>query len=64
MKQISISQVLLAAIFSGTAIFMTAIALNFTGVIELSWTKDGLQLRLLSQAHSLPSSNDASVDAL
>lgn len=64
MKNLPFSQVFLTAILSGSAIAITAIALNFTGILDMSCGSEGCRLRLESEAKSLPAAQDVSDDTL
>lgn len=58
MKSSSFAQVFLTAIISGAAIALTAIALDFTGILDISCGAEGCRLRLESEAKSLPATKD------
>ena len=64
MKSPSFTQVFFTAIISGAAITITAIALNFTGVLDISCGSEGCRLRLESEAKSLPTAKDVSDSVL
>lgn len=61
MKPLSFSQVFLVSIISITTITITAITLDFTGAIDISWTEDGLKLRLESEGKTFPAATGDSL---
>ena len=54
MKSLSYAQVFITTILSTTTITIAAIALNFTGILDISCGTEGCRLRLESEAQSVP----------